>query len=128
MALGAEAGLPGWAWALIILVVLALLALWWYLASRSGATSASAEATVTDERADDLTIIEGIGPRISGVLGAAGIRTFAQLSRTSTDAISKALEEADPRLLRLANLPRGRSRPAWPPPATWRRWQSCKTS
>ena len=52
---------------------------------------------------DDLKIIEGIGPRMAGVLQDAGILTFAQLADTPLDEIERVLEEADPRLLRLAD-------------------------
>jgi predicted flap endonuclease-1-like 5' DNA nuclease len=53
--------------------------------------------------ADDLKRIEGIGPKLSTVLGEAGIRTFAALADTDVDRLEKILEEADPRLLRLVN-------------------------
>lgn len=52
---------------------------------------------------DDLKRIEGIGPKIAGVLQAAGVTTFAHLADTSADQIRQILEEADPRLLRLAD-------------------------
>jgi predicted flap endonuclease-1-like 5' DNA nuclease len=51
---------------------------------------------------DNLTRIEGIGPKISSVLQEAGITTFAQLADTTPDQIEQILEEADPRLQRLA--------------------------
>ena len=57
--------------------------------------------------ADDLTRIEGIGPKIAGVLQAAGITSFAQLADADTQRLREILEQADPRLLRLAQ------------PATW---------
>ena len=57
---------------------------------------------------DKLTRIEGIGPKISSVLQAAGITTFAQLADTTPEQIEQILEDADPRLRRLAK------------PATWR--------
>jgi large subunit ribosomal protein L15 len=44
---------------------------------------------------DDLTKIEGIGPKISEVLIANGVTTFAQLATTATDTISAWLEAAD---------------------------------
>ncbi len=53
--------------------------------------------------ADDLKLIEGIGPRIAGVLHEAGIETFAQLAATDADRLQAILREADPRLLRLAD-------------------------
>jgi NADH-quinone oxidoreductase subunit I len=52
---------------------------------------------------DDLTRVEGIGPKISQVLQAAGIKTFAQLADTEPDQIKQILEQADPRLLRLSD-------------------------
>ncbi len=56
---------------------------------------------------DDLERIEGIGPKIAGVLQAAGITTFAQLADADLSRLQQILRDADPRLLRLAN------------PATW---------
>ena len=62
-----------------------------------------APAPVTPVVPDDLKIIEGIGPKIAGVLNAAGIQTFAQLAATEPETISKILEDADPRLARLGD-------------------------
>ena len=56
---------------------------------------------------DDLKRIEGIGPKISGVLQEAGIMTYIQLADAGVSRLEEILEEADPRLRRLAN------------PATW---------
>jgi len=53
--------------------------------------------------ADDLKLIEGIGPKIAGVLYEAGIETFAQLAATDVHRLEAILREADPRLLRLAD-------------------------
>ena len=43
---------------------------------------------------DNLELIEGIGPRIAGVLRAAGISTFVQLAETTEDRLEKLLNEA----------------------------------
>jgi NADH-quinone oxidoreductase subunit I len=51
---------------------------------------------------DDLQRIEGIGPKIAGLLQDAGIRTFAQLAEASEDRIKEILEKADPALLNMA--------------------------
>ena len=53
--------------------------------------------------ADDLKRIEGIGPKISGVLQQAGISTFAQLADTEVERLRDILAASDPRLLRLAD-------------------------
>jgi predicted flap endonuclease-1-like 5' DNA nuclease len=43
---------------------------------------------------DDLKLVEGIGPRIEGVLHDAGIRTWVQLSEASTPQLRSALDDA----------------------------------
>jgi large subunit ribosomal protein L21 len=47
---------------------------------------------------DDLEIIEGIGPKIAGILTAAGIETFAQLAETPVSKITSILNAAGLRL------------------------------
>jgi predicted flap endonuclease-1-like 5' DNA nuclease len=61
---------------------------------------------------DDLKRIEGIGPRISGVLQAAGIVTYGQLAASDADELTEILREEDPRLARLADPT------TWPEQAT----------
>ncbi|MEE4194071.1 MAG: helix-hairpin-helix domain-containing protein [Anaerolineae bacterium] len=53
---------------------------------------------------DDLKKIEGIGPKISGLLIEKGIKTFAQLAEKDADEIQAILDDAK---IRIAN------------PATW---------
>ena len=47
---------------------------------------------------DDLKLIEGIGPKISSLLNAAGIFTFAQLADTPVEALQGILDRAGLRL------------------------------
>lgn len=49
---------------------------------------------------DDLTKIEGIGPKISGWLTEAGLTTYAQLAAASPEQISQILQAAGHRLAR----------------------------
>ena len=67
------------------------------------AEKAAVEEAGLPSEPDDLKRIEGIGPKISGVLQDAGISTFAQLADTSVDRITEILEQADPNLLKLAD-------------------------
>ncbi len=46
---------------------------------------------------DDLTVIEGIGPKISELLKAAGIPTFAQLAMASVSHLKAVLDAAGAR-------------------------------
>ncbi|MEW5960533.1 MAG: helix-hairpin-helix domain-containing protein [Chloroflexota bacterium] len=56
----------------------------------------AAEPVEIPAKPDDLTKIEGIGPKISGLLQAAGIKTFAALSNTAVDKLQELLTSAGP--------------------------------
>ncbi|MBL8309497.1 MAG: hypothetical protein JNL19_03645 [Burkholderiales bacterium] len=51
---------------------------------------------------DNFEIIEGIGPKINGVLHAASVHTFSQLAAMDVASISKILDAAGPNF-KLAN-------------------------
>jgi predicted flap endonuclease-1-like 5' DNA nuclease len=51
-------------------------------------------APITPPTADDLTKIEGIGPKISGWLKEGGITTFAQLAAVTPEEIAQVLLDA----------------------------------
>ena len=46
---------------------------------------------------DDFTLIEGIGPKINGLIHDAGIHSFSELARTAVVDIRKILDDAGPR-------------------------------
>lgn len=48
----------------------------------------------SDTGTDDLTLIEGIGPKMSAALTAAGITTFAQLAEASEETLRGAISAA----------------------------------
>lgn len=54
---------------------------------------------------DDLTIIEGIGPKISTILREAGINTFQKLANTSPARISEILKAAGVTLFDASSWP-----------------------
>ena len=110
-------GIPWWVW--IIIILLLILLLWWLLSGRSGREAAPEERTPPaaappEPRAaaveapaaematpppDDLRRIEGIGPKINGLLQEAGVHTFAQLAEANVDRLKHILSEADLRAL-----------------------------
>ena len=65
-------------------------------AINSSAGSVSAELPVK-KAVDDLTKIEGIGPKINEILAKAGITTFAQLADTPIDKVRELLKAAGSR-------------------------------
>jgi predicted flap endonuclease-1-like 5' DNA nuclease len=52
---------------------------------------------------DNLTIISGIGPKVSGILRKTGITTFAKLAALNTKKIKKILKTENPQLLQLVD-------------------------
>ena len=50
-----------------------------------------------DER-DDLTVVEGIGPKIQMLLNQYGIHTYHQLASTDVERIKEILSSAGPQL------------------------------
>jgi F-type H+-transporting ATPase subunit gamma len=66
--------------------------------SSSDGQSAAAQASVmvaeAVAEADDLTVIEGIGKKMSAALVAAGLSTFAQLAAASEDELRAAIQKA----------------------------------
>jgi predicted flap endonuclease-1-like 5' DNA nuclease len=100
-----------WAWVLIFLGLPLVVLLWWWLrrwAEEEPAAAVRIElkapSRVTEEPApapqpapptpDDLKRVEGIGPKVSGLLQAASITTFAQLAATDASQLRRILREA----------------------------------
>ncbi len=52
---------------------------------------------IGDNKVDDLTKIEGVGPKIAKLLNDAGLNTFLEVAKASPKAIKKILEAAGPR-------------------------------
>jgi len=56
-----------------------------------------AAAPVTPAKPDDLKRIEGIGPKISELLIAGGVKSYAQLAASTPAELKAILEAAGPR-------------------------------
>jgi len=66
--------------------------------SKSSATKKTAPAAIASvTKKDDLTKVEGIGPKIKGLLNDDGIWTWKKLSETKPSHIKKILDKAGPR-------------------------------
>lgn len=59
------------------------------------------KAAAKKVEADDLTKVEGIGPKAAEALVAAGVATFADLAKSKADSIKTILTDASPRLAHL---------------------------
>ena len=115
-------GNPWWLWIVVFVIVAAFVGfmIWWWLhepeEEQTTAHHAAAPPTKAVEapaepepqvEPDDLKVIEGIGPRMAGVLQNAGIQTFKALAGLDPQRIEEILAAEDPNLSRLAD------------PATW---------
>jgi len=80
-----------WTWILWLLAAFVLgLILGWLLKQIFGSGAAGSEPT------QDLTKIEGIGPKIEGLLNKKGIKSYRQLSNVSHSFLEQMIEEAGP--------------------------------
>lgn len=69
--------------------------------SKKKKTTASKKADSKPSKKDDLTLIEGIGPKSAEALIAGGVDSFEKLSKTSEEEIKKILSEASSSLAHL---------------------------
>ncbi len=68
---------------------------------KAPAKKEAAAEKATDSKAEDLTKIEGIGPKAAEALTNAGISTYSALAGTKPDAIKEILTEASSRMAHL---------------------------
>lgn len=66
-------------------------------AAKKSVPKKSAAKKAAPAKADDLKKIEGIGPKIAGLLNDAGITTFAQLGKASKKKLADVLQTAGAR-------------------------------
>ncbi|NSW53026.1 MAG: hypothetical protein HPY85_11015 [Anaerolineae bacterium] len=105
-------------WLLFVILIVVILIILWILIS--GNPGSKPEETMVEAKLepaaepetplvetvveaiapDDLKKIEGIGPKIAGLLTQHGILTFQQLSDTPTEQLQSILDDAD---IRIAN-------------------------
>jgi predicted flap endonuclease-1-like 5' DNA nuclease len=110
---GKELDMLGVVIAFVVGLILGLLLAWFYCRQRISEHEAqihslqaslkekereeairAAEPQVPVTKPDNLERIEGIGPKISAVLQAAGITTFAQLAATDVSRLKQILGDA----------------------------------
>lgn len=68
-----------------------------HMKTHSTPMAAAAPVSSPPKNPDDLTKIEGVGPKIQELLIAAGLYTWKQVSEVDPSVIKKILDEAGPR-------------------------------
>ncbi len=83
-------------WVVLGVFLLIVIVGWMTSKKDSGTPAEEAHAPAQEEAAapDDLKILEGIGPKVAGVLADAGYTTFAKLAAADVDAVSAVLDAA----------------------------------
>ncbi len=82
-------------WLVLILFVVIVIVGWMTSKKDSGAPAEETHAPAQEaDVPDDLKILEGIGPKVAGVLADAGYTTFAKLAAADADAVSTVLDAA----------------------------------
>lgn len=85
-------------WFLMVGMVLFFLAVvvgWWASSRKQEQVESGPEAKKSAKKGvDDLTKIEGIGPKVAKVLKEAGITTFEELSAATAGDLQKSLNAA----------------------------------
>jgi len=74
----------------------------WLTSNRKGNDSESrheAHLSPAHKEPDDLTVLEGIGPKVAKVLNGAGITTFEELAHARAEEIQRALDAAGLQML-----------------------------
>jgi len=82
-------------WIVLIIFIVIVLIVWWLLSRQTEGEAAPAheEAAVPAVK-DDFTRIEGIGPKVQGLLNAAGIVTFAELAAKTPEELDAIMDAA----------------------------------
>ncbi len=94
--------IPWWVWVILIIILLVLLWFWFGReededgkeATRLGEESQILVEATAPAEPDDLKKIEGIGPKVAGILNQAGITTFQQMVDTGAEKLETILNEA----------------------------------
>lgn len=82
-------------WIVLIIFIVIVLIVWWLLSRQTeGEAAEMHEEAAVPAVKDDLTRIEGIGPKVEGLLNAAGITTYAQLAARSPEELDAIMDAA----------------------------------
>jgi predicted flap endonuclease-1-like 5' DNA nuclease len=88
--------MPLWIWILVSLVVIAIGVIWTLREEEALASALPRPATIPEPVAgkpDDLKMVKGIGPKISGELNERGIFTFEQLAATDPAYLEELMNQ-----------------------------------
>jgi len=87
-------------WLAILSFIIILVILWFLFGEKKKEAPETVSAVPPKAPApapgkvDDIKIIEGVGPKIAGIMNEAGISTFTQMAQKSGEELRKILDDA----------------------------------
>ena len=92
---GPNSSLSWLLWVVLGIFLLLVLVGWWSSRNKGEQVEAQAEAPKAEKSAvDDLTKLEGVGPKVAKILNEAGISSFADLANADAAKVQEALNAA----------------------------------
>jgi large subunit ribosomal protein L21 len=79
-------------WVVLIVFLLIVLIGWWVSRNKGEQAEVQPEAPAVQKTADDLTILEGVGPKVAQILTEAGYASFADLAKADHVEVDKILD------------------------------------
>ena len=89
---GPDASLSWLLWIVLGIFLLIVLIGWWVSRNKGEQAEVQSEAPVVQKSADDLTKLEGVGPKVAKLLTEAGYATFADLAKADAAEVDKMLD------------------------------------
>jgi len=91
---GPNASLSWLLWVVLVIFVLIVLIGWWVSRNKGEQVKAPSEAPApaAQKSADDLTVLEGVGPKVAKILTEAGYASFAALAKADPVEVDKVLD------------------------------------
>lgn len=92
---GPNSSLSWLLWVVLGIFLILVLVGWWTSRNKGEQVETPVEAHVapqTEKSADDLTKLEGIGPKVSKILAEAGYTSFADLAKADAAEVDKVLD------------------------------------
>ena len=88
---GPNSSLSWLLWVVLIVFLLIVLIGWWVSRNKGEQVKVQPEAPAK-KSADDLTVLEGVGPKVAKILTEAGYASFADLAKADPVEVDKVLD------------------------------------
>ena len=89
-------------WVVLILFLLIVLIGWWVSRNKGEQDEIQADVPAAQKTADDLTVLEGVGPKVAKILTEAGYASFADLAKADHVEVVVCLQHRDVHMVGVA--------------------------